>query len=97
MIVYGASANESVPRLYAAGVIPGLLIALLLAAYVVLYARRRSFDAGTPLDIAALLRALAGATLVALAVLVPAGLLAAAAWPAYRLWLRRRRERALEM
>jgi C4-dicarboxylate transporter DctM subunit len=58
MIVYGASANESVPRLYAAGVIPGLLIAVLLAAYVVFYARRRSFDAGRPLDIAALLRAL---------------------------------------
>jgi len=48
-------------------------------------------------DALGVLRALAGATLVALAVLVPAGLLAAAAWPAYRLWLRRRRERALEM
>ena len=59
MIVYGASANESVPRLYAAGVIPGLLIAALLAAYVVFHARRHSFDAGTPFDIAALLRALA--------------------------------------
>jgi C4-dicarboxylate transporter DctM subunit len=58
MIVYGASANESVPRLYAAGVIPGLLIAALLAAYVVFYARRRNFDAGSPLDAAALLRAL---------------------------------------
>jgi len=48
-------------------------------------------------DALGVLRALAGATLVALAVLVPAGLVAAAAWPAYRLWLRRRRERALEM
>jgi C4-dicarboxylate transporter DctM subunit len=59
MIVYGASANESVPRLYAAGVIPGLLIAALLGAYVVFHARRRGFDAGTPFDLAALLRALA--------------------------------------
>ena len=59
MIVYGASANESVPRLYAAGVLPGLLIAALLAAYVVFYARRRRFDAGTRFDAGALLRALA--------------------------------------
>ncbi len=58
MIVYGASANESVPRLYAAGVIPGLIIAVLLAAYVVFYARRRSFDAGARFDARGLLRAL---------------------------------------
>ncbi|MBV8538207.1 MAG: TRAP transporter large permease subunit, partial [Alphaproteobacteria bacterium] len=30
MIVYGSAAEESVPRLYAAGVVPGLLIALML-------------------------------------------------------------------
>jgi C4-dicarboxylate transporter DctM subunit len=58
MIVYGASANESVPRLYAAGVLPGLLIAALLAAYVVFYARRLGFDAGTRFDAPAFLRAL---------------------------------------
>lgn len=59
MIVYGASANESVPRLYAAGVLPGLLIAALLAAYVVFYARRLGFDAGTRFNAPAFLRALA--------------------------------------
>src|SRR3954468_2893590 len=35
MIVYGAAAEESVPRLYAAGIFPGLLIAGFLAVYVV--------------------------------------------------------------
>lgn len=65
MIVYGASANESIPRLYAAGVVPGLLIAALLAAYVVLVARRGGFDPGTRFDARALARA-AGRSLWAL-------------------------------
>ncbi len=43
MIIYGAAAEESVPRLYAAGVIPGLLIALILAVYVYWSARHRGF------------------------------------------------------
>ena len=34
MIVYGAAAEESVARLYAAGVIPGLMIAVMIAGYV---------------------------------------------------------------
>jgi C4-dicarboxylate transporter DctM subunit len=59
MIVYGASANESIPRLYAAGVVPGLLIAALLAAYVVLAARRGGYDPGTRFDARALARAFA--------------------------------------
>ncbi len=46
MIVYGAAAQESVPRLYAAGVLPGLLIAALLALYVVWYAKRNGIGAG---------------------------------------------------
>ena len=48
MIVYGAAAQESVPRLYAAGVLPGLLIAVLLALYVVWYARKTGIGSGTP-------------------------------------------------
>lgn len=40
MIVYGAAAQESIPRLYAAGIIPGLLIAGIIAIYVAWYARR---------------------------------------------------------
>jgi C4-dicarboxylate transporter, DctM subunit len=46
MIVYGAAAQESVPRLYAAGVLPGLLIAGMLAVYVVWYAKRNGIGAG---------------------------------------------------
>lgn len=50
MIVYGAAAQESVPRLYAAGIVPGLLIAALLAGYVIWFARKHNFDGGEPFD-----------------------------------------------
>ncbi len=46
MIVYGAAAEESVPRLYAAGIIPGLMIAGMLAGYVVWRAHRDGFGPG---------------------------------------------------
>src|SRR5215210_4503694 len=46
MIVYGTAAQESVPRLYAAGVLPGLLIAGMLAVYVIFYAKRHGIGAG---------------------------------------------------
>jgi len=46
MIVYGAAAQESVTRLYAAGVLPGLLIAVMLALYVVWFAKRNGIGAG---------------------------------------------------
>ena len=57
MIVYGMAANESVPRLYAAGILPGLLIALMIALYVVWYAYRHDIGAGQPFDGMAFLRA----------------------------------------
>lgn len=57
MIVYGMAASESVPRLYAAGFIPGLLIALLLALYVVWFARRHGIGAGEAFDMRVFLRA----------------------------------------
>jgi len=50
MIVYGAAAEESVPRLYAAGVVPGLLIALMLAIYVMWRARKEKFGTGDPFE-----------------------------------------------
>jgi C4-dicarboxylate transporter DctM subunit len=58
MIVYGTAAQESVPRLYAAGVLPGLLIAALLAAYVIWYARRHGFEKGHPFSARELFRAM---------------------------------------
>jgi C4-dicarboxylate transporter, DctM subunit len=57
MIVYGAAAEESVARLYAAGVIPGLMIAVMIAAYVVWRAKRENFGAGEPFDRSRFLRA----------------------------------------
>ena len=47
MIVYGVAAQESVPRLYAAGIFPGLLIAAMLALYVMWYARRAGIPDAT--------------------------------------------------
>jgi C4-dicarboxylate transporter DctM subunit len=38
MILYGASAEQSIPKLFIAGVLPGLLIALMMAAFVVVRA-----------------------------------------------------------
>jgi C4-dicarboxylate transporter DctM subunit len=59
MIVYGAAAQESVPRLYAAGIIPGILIALMLAGYVMWRARSGQFGTGAPFDVRHFLRATA--------------------------------------
>ena len=57
LIIYGMSAEESVTRLYAAGVLPGLLIAGLLAAYVFWYARRTGMPAAGRFEARALGRA----------------------------------------
>lgn len=57
MIVYGSAAEESVPRLYAAGVVPGLLIALMLAIYVMWRARKEKFGTGEPFEWSRFLRA----------------------------------------
>lgn len=48
MLVYAAAANESVPRLYAAGIVPGLLIGALIAGYVMLRAWLSGFGKGEP-------------------------------------------------
>lgn len=39
MIIYGISAQQSIPSLFLAGVVPGLMIGLMAAVYVMLYAR----------------------------------------------------------
>ncbi|MFL6976009.1 MAG: TRAP transporter large permease [Xanthobacteraceae bacterium] len=39
MIIYGVAAQESVPKLFLAGIVPGLLIGLLVAIYLMIYAR----------------------------------------------------------
>lgn len=58
LIIYAAAASESVPKLYAAGVIPGLVIAAILAVYVVYVARKLKIADGQPFQLSALLTAL---------------------------------------
>ncbi len=41
MIIYGISAQQSVPALFLAGILPGLLLGLMASVYVLLYARIR--------------------------------------------------------
>ncbi len=42
MILYGASAEQSIPKLFMAGLIPGLVISLLMAAYTLLLVHRKA-------------------------------------------------------
>ncbi len=50
MILYGAAAEVSVARLFIAGVLPGLLLALLNGIYVVYYARKHAVDDTEPVS-----------------------------------------------
>lgn len=47
MILYGASAEQSIPKLFIAGILPGFLIALLMGLYVLFWIRRRGAAAAT--------------------------------------------------
>ena len=57
MIIYGVAAQESVPRLYAAGIFPGILIAAMLTLYVMWYARKVGIAGGPPFSLARFLGA----------------------------------------
>jgi C4-dicarboxylate transporter DctM subunit len=46
MILYCAAAEQSVVKLFAAGVIPGLVLAAIMALYIYFYARRKNLDSG---------------------------------------------------
>jgi C4-dicarboxylate transporter DctM subunit len=50
MILYGLVANESVARLFLAGVIPGLLQALILGIFVIGYSRKKNYASGERLS-----------------------------------------------
>jgi len=50
MILYGASAEQSVALLFVAGFIPGLLMAALMAAYIYYFAVSRNIRDGQPFD-----------------------------------------------
>lgn len=53
MLIYGIIADESVPRLFLAGVIPGLLQALIFIVYIIWFARRHNLPLEPRLDRAA--------------------------------------------
>lgn len=56
MILYGAAAEQSVARLFIAGIFPGLLLAVLNALYVVYYARRHDIRDTEPVSVGRFLR-----------------------------------------
>jgi len=75
-IVYGAITNESVGRLFAAGVVPGLVVTVLLLAYAVIISRLRGYGtAQTPASWSMRLRVLARtAPLLSLPVVIFGGI-----------------------
>jgi C4-dicarboxylate transporter, DctM subunit len=56
MILYGAAAEQSIPKLFAAGFLPGLLIAALMSGFVVVMAMRMALPARETFDLARFLR-----------------------------------------
>jgi C4-dicarboxylate transporter DctM subunit len=56
MILYGASAEQSIPKLFAAGILPGLMIALFMSAYVMVMALRMGVATTTGFDLRYFLR-----------------------------------------
>lgn len=57
MILYASASNTSVVALFAAGVIPGILVAVIFAAYVYLYAANRGMRDGDPFTLSQFLTA----------------------------------------
>jgi len=75
MILYCAAAEQSVIKLFAAGVIPGIVLAAIMALYIYFYARRQRLDAGTPFQWLTFLAALKeGAWAIMMPVIVFGGL-----------------------
>ncbi len=50
LVIYGLIAETSIPRLFLAGVIPGLLQGMLFAAFILFYARWKKFPRTNPPD-----------------------------------------------
>jgi C4-dicarboxylate transporter, DctM subunit len=57
MILYGASAEQSVALLFVAGFFPGLLMAALMAAYIYYFAVTRNISDGQPFEFSAFVKA----------------------------------------
>jgi len=55
-VVYGVLADISIPRLFLAGVVPGLMQAALLAGYILWFSRRAGYALADPMPVAEKLR-----------------------------------------
>jgi C4-dicarboxylate transporter DctM subunit len=58
MLLYCAAAEQSVIKLFAAGIVPGIMLAILMAAYIFVYARTQDVHEGVPFQWNALVVAL---------------------------------------
>src|SRR5262249_28410383 len=75
MILYCAAAEQSVIKLFAAGVIPGIVLAAIMALYIYFYARWKRLDPGTQFQWPVFLAALKeGAWAIMMPVIVFGGL-----------------------
>lgn len=58
LILYGIMADESVPRLFLAGILPGIMQGLLYIGWIVFYCKRKDFGGDPPLPWTEVARAL---------------------------------------
>jgi len=57
MILYGVAAEQSVPKLFIAGVLPGLVLAGFMAVFIILHARYHGIRGDAPFSVARILAA----------------------------------------
>ena len=57
LVIYGLIAETSIPRLFLAGIVPGLLQGLLFAIFILIYAQRRNLPRRNPPNLAEFIRA----------------------------------------
>lgn len=75
MILYGAAAEQSIPRLFIAGIIPGIVIALLMAGFISFIAHRDRLPLGERFDAASALKAFrSAAAALSMPVVILAGI-----------------------
>lgn len=75
MILYGASAEQSIPKLFQAGLLPGLVIAACMLIYIAIRTRRSAVTGGQPFSLHRLGRATLRAIFaIAMPVLILAGI-----------------------